>query len=95
MAVATAVCLAGFAVAFSGYWGSHPGATVPIPSRMISDAGAPVGRPKPVIEADYRMAVWAVGRNARTLIFEPTRLFEAEPCHPTPNALALHHPVLT
>jgi hypothetical protein len=95
LAVATAVCLAGFAVAFSGYWGSHPGATVPIPSRLISDAGAPAGRPKPVIEADYRMAVWAVGRNARALIFEPTRLFEAEPCHPTPNALALHHPVLT
>jgi len=95
LAVATAVCLAGFAVAFSGYWGSPASATVPIPSRLLADGGAPAGRPKPVIEADYRMAVWAVGRNAHTLIFEPTRLFHAEPCHPTPNALALHHPVVT
>ncbi|MBW2287790.1 MAG: hypothetical protein JRG90_08190 [Deltaproteobacteria bacterium] len=95
LAVATVVCLAGFAVAFGGYWGSDPSATVPIPSRMLANGDAPAGRPKPVIEADYRMAVWAVGRNARALIFEPTRLFQAEPCHPVPNALALHHPVIT
>jgi hypothetical protein len=87
--------VAGFAVAFGGYWGSDPSATVPIPSRMLANQDAPAGRPKPVVEADYRMAVWAVGRNARALIFEPTRLFQAEPCHPTPNALALHHPVIT
>jgi hypothetical protein len=95
LAVATAVCAAGVAAAFGGYWGSDPSATVPIPSRMLTKGDAPAGRPKPVVEADYRMAVWAVGRNARALISEPTRLFQAEPCHPTPNALALHHPVIT
>lgn len=95
LAVATVVCAAGIAVAFGGYWGSDPSATVPIPSRMLANGDSAAGRPKPVVEADYRMAVWAVGRNARTLIVEPTRLFQAEPCHPLPNSLALHHPVIT
>jgi hypothetical protein len=94
LAVAAGVCAAALAVAFGGYWGSNPSATVPIPSDLLAAPGSAPGHPKPVIEADYRMAVWAVGRNAHTLLHEPTRLFEAEPCHPTPHALALHHPVI-
>jgi hypothetical protein len=94
-AVAAGVCLAGLAVAFGGFWGSDPSAQAPVPTRMLGGDAAPVGHPKPVVEADYRMAVWAVGRNARTLVSAPSRLFQAEPCAPTRNALALHHPVVT
>jgi len=94
-AVAALVCALALATAFSGFWGSDFRESVPIPSSMLPDDEHPDRRVKPVIEADYRLAVWAVGRNAYTLLHEPARLFQAEPCHPTPNALALHHPVIS
>lgn len=93
-AFAVIVFAAALATAFLGFWGSDFRESAPVPSSMLSDDAHPKRRMKPVIEADYRLAVWAVGRNAYTLLHEPTRLFEAEPCYPTRNALALHHPVI-
>jgi hypothetical protein len=92
---AALACAVALAAAFGGFWGSDLRASVPVPSRLLAGDGERPGRPKPVIEADYRLAVWAVGRNAYTLLHRPTQLFQAEPCFPTPNALALHHPVIT
>jgi hypothetical protein len=94
-AVAALVCAVSLATAFQGFWGNSPSESVPIPAAMLPDAEHPKRRVKPIIEADYRLAVWAVGRNAYALLHEPARLFQAEPCHPTRNALALHHPVIS
>jgi hypothetical protein len=93
-AVGAVVFAAALATAFLGFWGSDLRESVPVPSSMLPDDAHPKRGMKPVIEADYRLAVWAVGRNAYALLHEPTHLFQAEPCHPTPNALALHHPVI-
>ena len=93
-AVAVLVFAGALATAFLGFWGSNFRESVPVPSSMLPDDAHPKRRVKPVIEADYRLAVWAVGRNAYALLHEPMRLFQAEPCHPTRNALALHHPVI-
>jgi hypothetical protein len=46
-------------------------------------------------KADLSFVVWLVARNARTLLREPGRLFDAEPCAPAPEALALGEPGLT
>jgi hypothetical protein len=93
-AVAALVCAGALATAFLGFWGSDFRESVPVPSSMLPDDAHPKRRMKPVIEADYRLAVWAVGRNAYALLHRPTHLFQAEPCHPARNALALHHPVI-
>lgn len=93
-AVAALVFTGALATAFLGFWGSDFRESVPIPSSMLPDDAHPERRVKPVIEADYRLAVWAVGRNAYALLHQPGRLFHAEPCHPAQNALALHHPVI-
>jgi hypothetical protein len=93
-AVAALVFAGALTTAFFGFWGSDFRESVPVPSSMLPDDAHPRRRVKPVIEADYRLAVWAVGRNAYALLHQPMRLFQAEPCHPAGNALALHHPVI-
>ncbi len=44
--------------------------------------------------SDRRFAVWLVAHNARALLERPGSLFEAEPCHPARQSLALGHPGL-
>lgn len=41
---------------------------------------------------DLRFVIWLVSRNARTLLHDPARLFDAETCHPSERALALGEP---
>lgn len=43
-------------------------------------------------ETDHRFVVWLTYRNAYTLLTHPSRLFDAEPCHPADNVLALGEP---
>jgi hypothetical protein len=45
--------------------------------------------------SDLRYVVWVVARNAHTWLHAPTRIFEALPCFPSENALALGEPALT
>lgn len=51
--------------------------------------------PSGLAAADLRFVVWLVARNARTLLEQPTRLFQTEPCHPAENGLALGEPGIT
>jgi hypothetical protein len=46
-------------------------------------------------KADLSFVVWLVARNARTLLRDPLRLFDAEPCAPAADALALGESGLT
>jgi hypothetical protein len=92
---AVGVCCLSFAVAFDGFWGNSLRESAPIPSALLPDGERAERRVKPVLQADYRLAAWAVGRNAWALLNEPLRIFQAEPCHPVDNTLALHHPVLS
>ncbi len=48
----------------------------------------------PQIRMDHRFVVWAVARNAHTLVTRPTHLFDAEQCFPDTNTLALGEPVI-
>ena len=43
----------------------------------------------PLQETDHRFVIWQVARNAYTLIEHPTRIFDAEPCFPVEDSLAL------
>lgn len=45
-------------------------------------------------DGDQRWTVWVLARNARALLSEPGRVFQAEGCHPADSALAYGHPVL-
>ena len=87
-----AACLAS---AYSGFLGADWSRDAPraIRGPMAVDPFLPelpaLGR------ADYRLAVWSLARNARTLASDPLSIFEAEPCHPVRRALALHHPVIS
>lgn len=89
-AAALALFLASLVTAYAGFAGADWRAEVPVARR----AGAAQAAVSPVVRADYRLAVWAVARNAWALTQRPTRLFEAEPCYPTQESLALHHPVV-
>ena len=60
-ALGAVVFAAALATAFLGFWGSDLRESVPVPSSMLPDGAHPKRRMKPVIEADYRLAVWAVG----------------------------------
>jgi len=93
-AAAAAVFVLCLAAVYAGFGPSHWRQDVPLPSALVSPEdgdGPPV---KPVVRSDYRLGVWAVARNARALVTRPHRLFDAEPCHPAPRSLALHHPVI-
>ena len=68
---------AALATLYGGFWGAD--LTRAVPHAVGAGQGAV---PRPVVRADYRLAVWAVGRNARTLLTQPLHLFDAEPCHP-------------
>ncbi len=48
----------------------------------------------PQIRMDHRFVVWAVARNAHTLLTRPSHLFDAEQCFPDTNTLALGEPVI-
>jgi len=76
--------------AYRGFWGSDLRVEVP----FAHTPGASARAPNPLVLADYRLAVWSVGRNARALLSNPARLFEAESCHPASASLALHHPLI-
>jgi hypothetical protein len=89
VAAALLVFVAALATLYRGFWGADP--TRSVPHAVGAGEGAV---PKPVVRADYRLAVWAVGRNARTLLTRPLQLFDAEPCHPAERTLVLHHPVV-
>jgi hypothetical protein len=39
--------------------------------------------------SDQRMVAWLIARNARTLVTQPTALFDAEQCYPLPHATTL------
>ena len=56
-------------------------------------ADSPLSRA--ILTFDQRWVAWAVARNARTLVTEPTQIWAAEQCHPVENALAYGEPVLT
>jgi hypothetical protein len=43
---------------------------------------------------DQQFVVWAVSRNARTLVTRPLDIFDSEQCFPTENSLALGEPVI-
>lgn len=90
-AIAACVFGAALVVAFSGFLGADWRADVPLPTEESLGRATPL---PPTVRADYRLAVWAVGRNAHALARHPWRLFRAEPCHPVEKSLALHHPVI-
>jgi hypothetical protein len=86
--IALLVFTAALATLYRDFWGADPTRVVPL-AVAPGDTGV-----SPLIRADYRLAVWAVGRNAWTLLARPWHLFDAEPCHPAERTLALHHPVI-
>jgi hypothetical protein len=62
---------------------------------LLPERGAQSAQPGALPAADLRFVVWLVARNARTLLHAPTHLFQAEPCHPARDALALGEPGVT
>ena len=46
-----------------------------------------------IADSDQAYMVWATARNARTLLHHPTRLRDAEQCHPLSRAAGLAHPL--
>jgi hypothetical protein len=49
----------------------------------------------PLDKTDHRFVIWQAARNAYTLLGRPLNLFQAEPCHPADNVLALGEPGIT
>jgi hypothetical protein len=94
-ALAILIFGAGLAISFSGYWGNDLTEVVPVPASEFVERGDAGRHVRQLTLNDYRMGVWAFSRNAYTLVNHPTRLFQAEPCYPVDDALALHHPVIT
>jgi len=63
------------------------------PTSIFFDSNARFVRRAPT--EDQRWVVWAISRNARTLLESPAQIFDAEICYPAPQSLALGEPVLT
>lgn len=72
------------------------GIRVAIPSPISAEVGRSPERARADIlrEGDHLFSVWAVGRNAYTLLESPLSLFDAELCHPVANSLALGEPMI-
>jgi hypothetical protein len=67
------------------------GESVPVNIARLAEHKSPY--PAGAIQlSDHRFVVWLIGRNARTLVEAPSRLFQAEPCHPADDTLALGEP---
>ena len=81
--VAAAVIGCALASAFHPYWGSDLRREVPAVARGSDDAGAWIAG------LDQRFVAWLAARNAWTLLHRPGALFEAEPCFPERDSLAL------
>jgi len=81
----------GYLALFHGMLGASPSESVPVNvARGIDERRAyPTGI---LAETDHRFVVWQSTRNAYTLLGSPWRLFQAEPCHPTEDVLALGEP---
>lgn len=62
---------------------------------LVPDQGHGTTGPGGLPAADLRFVIWLVARNAFTLLHAPWRIFQAEPCHPAADALALGEPGLT
>lgn len=62
---------------------------------LLADFGRKSLSPSGLPAADLRFVVWLVARNAHTLLTSPLDLFQAEPCAPAMNALALGEPGVT
>jgi hypothetical protein len=63
---------------------------VVVPADEVSEPGVYPG--SPLSETDHQFVVWLVSRNARTLLRQPWRLYDAETCYPSEHALALGEP---
>ncbi len=76
-----------------GCWGRSPAEVAPvgIPGRLGLAEDDYTHR---ILSFDHRFTVWLVARNAYTLLNRPHSLFDAEPCHPAENALALGEPAI-
>jgi hypothetical protein len=98
-ALALLVFLAADAVLFRALWGRDltEGALMP-PLSLYEELARGEAEPQPAVfwdgvaTNDLRFVIWLVARNARTLLFRPTALFDAEPCYPARNSLALGEP---
>ena len=77
---------------FNGVWRAGFDRVVPT-SNLRQSAGTASGIDLNL--SDQRFVVWAVARNAHALLHHPTRLFDAEPCHPAEGTLALSPPLIT
>jgi len=80
---------------FHGWASGDPRDLVPSPIRRELEADPSVAPVLPLLAADQRVVVAIAGRNARILLSHPSRLFDAEGCHPVERALALGEPEIT
>jgi hypothetical protein len=62
------------------------------PTVEAASAGDPA---QPLLETDQRFVIWLVGRNAWSLLHRPLEIFDAEPCFPERDTLALGEPGIT
>lgn len=95
LAVAAAVFMLALASVFHELWRHDPTTVIPEP-RL--EAGEAFDNPKKnefLARSDQRFVVWLIARNARTLLTEPSRLFDSELCFPAENALVFGEPAIT
>ncbi len=66
------------------------------PANTVDSTGSELKGPwRHTTLSDATWVAWVTGRNARTLLRAPLRLFDAEPCFPVERSLTLGEPVLT
>lgn len=94
IALVVVVLALGLAQTFGALATSDPGRFV-LAQELRADRGPGDHPSGPLNFTDHRFVVWLVARNARTLSHHPWRLFDAEPCHPAPNALLAGEPGVT
>jgi hypothetical protein len=85
------------AVHFADTWRHDPRRAVPVHALYgdRTDLGARELMWTAISRADATFAAWLVGRNARTLLEAPLRLFDTEHCAPARRTMTLGEPMIT
>jgi hypothetical protein len=94
-ACAVLVFAAALTIQYRVLFEHEPGSVIPASTSSLEESAGRRERQRDHSAFDRRFAVWLVARNARAWIEQPLALFEAEPCHPAANSLALGHPGLS
>jgi hypothetical protein len=92
LAVAGGVLLLSLLTFFHGMIGEPFDSAVPVNVARGAVEQEGVHPRGPLDMTDHRFVIWQTARNAYTLLGHPWDLFQAEPCHPADDVLALGEP---